>query len=112
MQKNGEVAQENTSPHDQQCFYMPYCLRKASDCEEFHVDKCVDLMPAKGNLPAGPRHHELPVGGNKSNEFKIWKRIHHSPKHCDSLKKSMKKRQEWKDGSSGRQGYEMRLFVL
>mgnify|MGYP006203882077 FL=1 len=78
-------------PHDQQCFYRPYCRRMASDCGGFHADKCIDFMPAKGDLPAGPRHHELPVGGIKSVEFKRQKRIHDSPKRCESVDKSRKK---------------------
>ncbi len=56
------------------------------------MDKCIDFLPAKGDLPAGPRHHELPVGGIKSVEFKRWKRIHDSPKRCESVDKSRKKR--------------------
>ncbi len=79
-------------PHDQQCFYRPYCGRMASDCGGFHADKCIDFMPAKGGMPAGPRHHELPVGGIKSAEFKRRKRIHDSPKRCESVDKSRKKR--------------------
>ena len=63
----------------------------ASDCRGFHAGKCVDFMPANGNLPAGPRHHELPVGGIKSAELKRRKRIHDSPKHCQSVDKSRKK---------------------
>ena len=55
------------------------------------MDKCVDFMPAKGNLPAGPRHHELPVGGIKSVEFKRQKRINDSTKCCESVDKSRKK---------------------
>ena len=55
------------------------------------MDKSIDFMPAKGGMPAGPRHHELPVGGIKSKEFKMRKRIHDSPKCCESMKKSKKK---------------------
>ena len=63
----------------------------ASDCGGFHADKCIDFMPAKGDLPAGPRHHESPVGGIKSAVFKRQKRIHDSPKRCESADKSRKK---------------------
>ena len=61
-------------PHNQQCFYRPYCGRMASDCGRFHVAKCIDFMPAKGGMPAGPRHHELSFGGINSRcrrEFMI-----------------------------------------
>ena len=89
--KSSAVESKIKCHHDQKCFYRPYCGRMASDCRGFHADKCIDFMPAKGNLPAGPRHHELPVGGIQSAEFKRRKRIHDSPKRCESVDKSRKK---------------------
>ena len=90
--KSSAVESQFKWPHDQQCFYRPYCGRMASDCRGFHADKCIDFMPAKGGMPAGPRHHELPVGGIKSAEFKRRKRIHDSPKICECVIKARKKR--------------------
>ena len=90
--KSRAVESQFKWPHDQQCVYRPYCRRMASDCGGFHADKCIDFMPAKGDMPAGPRHHELPVGGINSAEFKRRKRIHDSPKRCESVDKSRKKR--------------------
>ena len=90
--KSRAVESQFKWPHDQQSVYRLYCRRMASDCGGFHADKCIDFMPAKGGMPAGPRHHELPVGGIKSAEFKRQKRIHDSPKRCESVDKSRKKR--------------------
>jgi hypothetical protein len=90
--KSSSVQPQYKWPHDVQCFYRPYCRRMASDCGGFHADKCIDFMPAKGGMPAGPRHHELPVGGIKSAEFKRRKRIHDSPKICECVDKARKKR--------------------
>ena len=90
--KSSAVESRFKWPHDMQCFYRPYCRRMASDCGGFHADKCIDFMPAKGGMPAGPRHHELPVGGIKSAEFKRRKRIHDSPKICECVIKARKKR--------------------
>jgi hypothetical protein len=81
-------------PHNQQGLYRPYCGRMASDCGGFHADKCIDFMPTKGDMPAGPRHHELPVGGIKSAEFKRQKRIYDSHKCCESVDKSRMKQRK------------------
>ncbi len=89
--KSSAVQSQFKWPHDMQCFYRPYCQRMASDCGGFHADKCIDFMPAKGGMPAGPRHHELPVGGIKSAEFKRRKRIHDLPKICECVIKARKK---------------------
>jgi hypothetical protein len=89
--KSSAVESQFKWPHNQQCFYRPYCGSMASDCGGFHADKCIDFMPVKGDMPAGPRHHELPVGEIKSAEFKRRKRIHDSPKRCESVDKSRKK---------------------
>ena len=48
--KSSAVESQFKWPHDQQCFYRPYCGRMASDCGGFHADKCIDFMPAKGDM--------------------------------------------------------------
>ncbi len=89
--KSSAVESQFKWPHNQQCFYRPYCGRMASDFRGFHADKRIDFMPAKGGMPAGPRHHELPVGRIKSVELRVGRGIHDSPKRCESVDKARKK---------------------
>ena len=110
--KEGSVDLENKTPHNQQCFFMSYCLRMASDCWGFHVDKCVDFMSAKGNLPAGPRHHDLLVGGIKSKELRCRREFMILPNIVILLRNQRRKDWKGKGESRVREGYEMRLFVL